>query len=172
MIAVHERGDLWVYARARRPDLRPVRTRLFVPYEDFARIEPLVIRLPAIAESRLRILLPGTPGDSCFELDRMREGFVASSRCLEADGSIPDDEPALKPEEVIRIRHRSMPISVPSTRHGAGSLDDSMAGSGVKLRLRSATGPAIDTAEVYFDRFLFPASPADFGCISRSIPAA
>ena len=33
----------------------------------------------------------------------------------------------------------------------------------MKLRLRSATGAAIDTAEADFDRFRFSASPQDLG---------
>ena len=152
-------GDLWLYARA-PPTRSAHRSNLLVLFHSETLPGSIAhrCRFATITKFTAACYAPRTPGDYSSTSTRMRRASWQQVVVLEDDGSIPDDgagAPAAR--EVVGIRQRrcrSRFLSV--TGRVLGRCDGRPRAAAPS---RSATGAAIDAAEVDFDRFRFTAAP-------------
>lgn len=165
-VTIHRRGEVWLQACPAKPGLlRPVRQRISVPWADRVCLDPLVIRLPTLAESRIRVLLPDGSPASSGEYQLMREGHVAGGCDLDAQGAISDKEPAYRDGDVVRVEHDGLPIPFHPRISGCGPWTVQWPRSGLRIHVRDPDRADVRGFVVTLDRHVLHSTPGDDGVL-------
>lgn len=107
----------------------------------------------------MAVLLPDSAAAAFATFERKRDGLVESESSLDDMGSLKNDEPALRPDETIGIRHEKLLLPFFPKLRGRGPWTVRWQGAGLRITLRNTTGAPFNEGEVVLERYVFSTSP-------------